>query len=119
MILRAIPLFASLLMLAPALAHAAVGLAGAAPSPDSVAQGAPGVVELTFSQPVAPKSCIIRVKGPDGTRVDRNDVHSVDDNTHMAVSVKQMMPGHYVVAWSATGTDRKHATGSYGFTVAP
>jgi methionine-rich copper-binding protein CopC len=106
-----------LLSLAPALAQAHAALTDAAPSADSVAQGAPTVVELTFSDNVQPKSGRIMVKSADGRRVDANDVHAVSDARHLAVSLKTMLPGHYVVTWKATGADAAPLAGSYGFTV--
>ena len=106
-----------LLILAPGLAGAHAALTGAAPSADSVAQGAPDVVELTFSDDVQPKSGRILVKAAGGRRVDANDVHVVSDNKHLAVTLKTLLPGRYEVDWKATGADSAPLAGSYSFTV--
>jgi methionine-rich copper-binding protein CopC len=117
MTIRPAVLIAVLLSLAPALAQARATLTDASPSPDSVAQGTPSAVELTFSDGVQPKSSRIVVKSADGRRVDGNDVHAVSDSKHLAVSLKILLPGHYVVNWKAVGADSAPLTGSYGFTV--
>jgi methionine-rich copper-binding protein CopC len=108
---------ALLIMLAatPAMAHAA--LTGAAPSADSVAQGSPVAVELTFSEGIEPKFSRIVVKNASGQRVDANDPHLVDDDKHLAVGLKNLLPGKYLVTWRAVATDTHVTQGSYSFTV--
>jgi methionine-rich copper-binding protein CopC len=106
-------------LLTPALAPAGPGLTNASPSADSVAQGTPSVVELTFSEPVQPKKCRIAVKGPDGKRADGNDTHIVEDPKHLAVSLKAALPGRYVVDWHVVSVSAQKAAGSYSFTITP
>lgn len=106
-------------LLCLASAPAQVTLVGAAPSADSVAQGAPAVVELTFSQGVKPAQSRIMVRGGDGRRYDTGPDHWVDDSQHLAVALKLLTPGHYQVTWQVAGMNGQRAAGSYGFIVNP
>jgi methionine-rich copper-binding protein CopC len=77
----------------------------------------PVAVELTFSEGVQPKFSHIVVKNATGQRMDANDVHVVDDNKHLVVSLKTLLPGKYLVTWKAVAVDRQATQGSYSFTV--
>jgi methionine-rich copper-binding protein CopC len=103
--------------LVPTLALAHAALTGAAPSADSVAQGSPVAVELSFSEGIEPKFSRIMVNNAAGQRVDANDPHVVDDNQHLAVSLKNLLPGKYLVTWKAVAVDTHVTQGSYSFTV--
>ncbi len=107
----------ALIIALPAAAFAHAALTAAAPSADSVAQGSPVVVELTFSEGIEPKFSRIQVRASDGHRVDANDSHMVDDNKHLAVTLKNLVPGKYLVSWKAVAIDSHTTQGSYSFTV--
>ena len=102
----------------PAAAQAHAALSAATPSADSVAQGAPTAVVLTFSEAIEPKFSQIMVKAADGKRVDGNDPHTVTDDKHLTVSLKGvLLPGVYRVSWKVTAEDTHKSNGGYSFTV--
>lgn len=109
----------SVAVLLPGVSQAAAPLAltSASPSSDSVAQGAPTVVELTFSGKVNPGSCGIQVRDTGGHRYDHGKPYAVNDPQHIAVGLKELLPGGYVVQWNAGGAGAAPVHGTYSFTV--
>ena len=104
--------------LLPAVARARARLISCSPSADSVAEGAPNVAVLDFSEAVRAAAGDITVKSASGQRMDEGGVRVVGSPQHLAVELKTLVPGRYVVHWRVTGTDSENSRGSYAFTVA-
>jgi len=104
---------------APALAHSAMKYA--TPTPGAKLRAAPAPVDITFTEPVAPRLSGIVVETAAGRRVDQDDAKTIDvANTHMRVDLPPLPPGSYRVLWHAVSADDGHHTeGEYDFTIAP
>lgn len=98
-------------------AFAALSLTGASPSADSVAQGAPTAVELTFNGHIAASRSSIAVRDAVGTRYDRGHPYIVNDPQHIAIAIKELVPGRYTVQWKVAAPGSL-AHGNYSFEVA-
>jgi methionine-rich copper-binding protein CopC len=108
--------FAMLLISAPAFAHAF--LKDAVPSVGSTVPTAPGEVVITFTEGVEAGFSRIAVQDAAGARVDSGAVHTVGgDETKLAVPLRKLGPGTYVVTWHATATDTHKTQGKFSFTV--
>lgn len=117
--IRAIWLFLLVALLAPpAMAHAF--LEHASPPVGGTLPVAPKAVTITFTEGVEPAFSSIAVQNAEGTRVDRQDPHLVDDDrTKLAVSLPALPPGGYTVVWHVTSVDTHKTEGRFTFSVAP
>lgn len=92
------------------------------PAADAVVDTAPTQVRIWFTQEIFRRKGAnsIEVEGPDGSRVDQNDLTiDDDDRTLVSVSLSPSLPaGVYTVHWSATSSEDGHeAKGEFTFTV--
>jgi len=114
-------------LLAFASAMTFVSLAGAhafldhaAPAVGSTVHGAPAQVKLWFTQQLEPAFSSVRVLDRSGRQVDKADPQ-VDraDATLLRVSLPQLAPGTYRVAWRVLSVDTHVTEGDFSFDVAP
>lgn len=108
--------------LVPALPGAAAAhafLAKASPAVGSTVPSAPAELSIDFTQGVEPAFSRIEVSDASGARVDRNDPHAEGGDSRLAVGLKPLPPGRYLVSWQAVSVDTHRTQGSFSFTVAP
>jgi copper transport protein len=119
-----------LLLLAPALLAVTLAAPTAAhsniersdPPEDAVLPTAPDAVHIWFTQELFRREGEnqIEVQGPDGARVDAQDVQiDDDDRKHLFVSLAgDLLPGLYTVSWRALSSEDGHPQqGEFTFTV--
>lgn len=99
----------------PAFAHA--GIVKASPEYDETVSRPPEEVRITFNESVQAEFDPIKVYGPGGERVDRNDARTdPDDPATMVASLERDLPaGSYRVEWRATSADGHPIDGKYNF----
>lgn len=97
----------------PVAAHA--DLATASPADGSIVEGSPGVVVLTFTEPLDPGRSNFRLVGPDG-QVGIGRVTDADPQV-MELEVPTLEPGAYEIRWAAAGGDAHLERGRVSFTV--
>jgi len=102
-----------------ALAHAEYQ--SSVPESDATVKSAPKEVSIVFSEEVNPDLSRIVVNDSAGTEVDIGNSHIVGgDAKQLAVDVKSLQAGTYVVLWTSVAADDGHKlTGKFKFTVAP
>ena len=90
----------------------------AEPKVGSTVSDAPKVVKIWFSEGVEPDLSKITVKTADGKSVGKDDTHvDSSDNKLLIVSVADLAPGTYTVAWSVVADDTHKTHGDFEFTV--
>src|SRR5207237_10377087 len=99
----------------PALPHAM--LLHANPGAGSRLAGAPGQIELSFSQELEPAFCAIQTVDANGQDVDA--APATVDGAHLRALLKPLGPGVYRVRWHAVSVDTHRTEGAYSFTVKP
>lgn len=99
----------------PAFAHA--GIVKASPEYDETVSRPPEQVRITFNESVQAEFDPIKVYGPGGERVDRNDASTdPEDPATMVASLEGDLPaGSYRVEWRATSADGHPIDGKYSF----
>ncbi len=75
----------------------------------------PSTVRLFFNERVSLVGRGVRVRGPDGRRVDRGPVRL--DGPQMTVGVDTAEAGTYLVTWRVVSTDTHPARGTFAFSV--
>ena len=116
---RAALLCAGLVPTLPRAAAAHAFLARATPAVGSTVAAAPAELSIDFTQGVEPAFSRIEVSDAGGARVDRNDVHAEGGDSRLAIGLKPLPPGRYLVSWQAVSVDTHRTQGSFSFTVAP
>ena len=111
--------FASAMILV-SLAGAHAFLDHATPAVGSVVHGAPAQVKLWFTQELEPAFSSVRVMDRSGRQVDKGDPQ-VDraESTLLQVSLPQLAPGTYRVAWRVLSVDTHVTEGDFTFDVVP
>ncbi len=109
-----------LLWCAPALAHAR--LLETAPADQERLSRPPERVQLRFSEPIEAEFTPVRVAGPQGDRVDRDDaLVDPDDRGVLAAELEELpedsRAGAYTVEWRVTSADGHPVSGTYVFDV--
>jgi methionine-rich copper-binding protein CopC len=89
------------------------------PDVGSTVQQAPTQVQITFTQGVEPSFSTLQVKDASGARVDTGTPHLDGDNRHLAVALKPLAAGSYLVVWHAVSVDTHKTQGTFSFTVKP
>lgn len=120
--MRFLSLAAAALILAagPTLALAHAHLDTASPSGTVVEATAPTEIVLGFTERLELSLAVIEVTDAAGTRVDDGAVRSVGDDGHtIAIGLKPLGPGTYLVSWAVTSVDTHRSEGSYSFVVGP
>jgi methionine-rich copper-binding protein CopC len=100
-----------------AAAHAA--LVDSFPARGVVLVGSPTEIHLTFSEPVTPRGCHIKLVSAAGKNfdADRPAADRTNPNTIVA-AVPVLKPGVYSARWTAVGRDGRKTRGDFSFTVA-
>jgi methionine-rich copper-binding protein CopC len=106
------------------IAQADANYERAEPPAAAVIPVAPSEVHVWFTQELFRRASenTLEVIGPDGSRVDTEDVQMDDDDrTHLFVSLADdLPPGLYTVRWRALSADDGHSSqGEFSFTVDP
>lgn len=102
----------------PAWAHAHV--VTATPPVDGTVRTPPKLVTISFTEKLEGKLSGIVVTDANGRRVDAGDTRLADANGKtLTVTLRDLTPGAYSVAWTAASVDTHRTTGSFGFTVKP
>jgi methionine-rich copper-binding protein CopC len=111
--------FASAMMLV-SLAGAHAFLDHATPAVGSAVRASPAQVKLWFTQQLEPAFSSVRVLDRSGKQVDKGDPQ-VDraDATLLHVSLPQLAPGTYRVAWRVLSVDTHVTEGDFTFDVIP
>jgi copper resistance protein C len=101
-------------------AHAHAFLDHALPAVGSSVHASPTQVKLWFTQALEPAFSKVQVFDRSGKRIDKADAR-VDpvDATLLTVSLPQLAPGTYRVAWRVLSVDTHVTEGDYTFDVAP
>jgi methionine-rich copper-binding protein CopC len=104
----------------PPRAHAHAFLDHALPAVGSAVHASPGQVKLWFTQSLEPAFSTSQVFDASGKRIDKADAR-VDpaDAALLTVSVPQLAPGKYRVAWRVLSVDSHVTEGDFTFDVAP
>jgi hypothetical protein len=102
------------------LAGAHAFLDHATPAVGSAVHGAPAQVRLWFTQQLEPAFSSVRVLDRSGKQVDKGDPQ-VDraDTMLLQVSLPQLAPGTYRVAWRVLSVDTHVTEGDFTFDVVP
>ena len=106
---------AAALLLFPAAAQAHPELAWLPPYADRVVPTGPSVVELRFTEPVAPVGDGIRVTGPHGQTAATGPVRRAAETLRRPVDTAER--GTYLVEWQVVGDDTHPARGAFLFSV--
>lgn len=108
-------LAAWLLLPTPALAHALV--VSLDPAPGSALTAPPGVVRITFSEPITPFGRGIDVYAPDGRRISGNARASGATLVGTIAGYQAAPEGTYLVEWRVVAQDTHPSRGAYTFSV--
>lgn len=101
----------------PAVAFAHAHLVTATPSAGAQV-AAPSELVISYTEALEPRLSTIEVTDAAGKRVDKADLHTTTpDGKTVAVSLIQLAPGDYAVAWHATSIDTHKTEGHFSFTV--
>jgi len=108
------------LLCTPALAHAR--LIQTDPADGERLSWPPEQVQLRFNEPIEAAFTPVKVFGPQGGRIDRDNARvAPDDARVLVVDLKDLSEGHptgvYTVEWRVTSADGHPVNGSYEFTV--
>lgn len=102
----------------PAWAHA--HLVAATPPVDGTVRTPPKLVTISFTEKLEGKLSSIVVKDANGRQVDGGDTRLADSaGKTLTVTLRDLAPGAYSVAWTAASVDTHRTTGTFGFTVKP
>jgi methionine-rich copper-binding protein CopC len=111
-------LMASFLPARQAAAHAQ--MRRAAPPVGGVLSNPPTEVTLDFSEALEPRFSSIAVRDAAGTRMDKGDLQSgQNDPKRLVIGLSPLPPGTYKVIWQATSVDTHRTEGSYSFSIQP
>ncbi len=103
----------------PAAASAHAFLQDSTPVVGGTVRTAPAEVAIDFTEGVEPAFSSIVVTDPGGGRVDQGRPHLEAGDARLAIAMKPLPPGRYLVAWHAVAVDTHRTEGSFSFTVAP
>jgi methionine-rich copper-binding protein CopC len=100
----------------PVWAHAF--LDHAEPKVGSTVTSPPAETKIWFTQELEPAFSSIEVSDAQGNEVDKKDAHlDSKDKTLLMVSLPQLSPGTYTVAWHVVSVDTHKTQGHFQFTV--
>jgi methionine-rich copper-binding protein CopC len=117
-IARLLPAIVALILALPASTMAHAFLDHAEPKVGSEVDKAPAEVRIRFTQHVEPAFSGIEVFDSNGNKVDKKDTHpDAQDPSVLIVSVGQLSPGTYKVAWHVVSVDTHRTKGDFKFTV--
>jgi len=120
-LLLAVGILVALIAPAPA-AHAHAALVSSDPSDGASLPAAPGMVRLTFSEPVTPIGAGLRVVDSDGTRVDLGPSPTHAGRPEGASVLAVTLPGDladggYLVVWRVRSVDGHAVAGTLRFSI--
>lgn len=114
-------LFIPAALFAPAAAWAHAMLDHAVPAVGGTAQGAPGELQIAFTQNIVASFSGAELKTAEGAAIPTGKA-VVDPASPKLMRVpigQKLKPGLYVVTWHVVSVDSHRSSGSYKFTVAP
>jgi len=114
----AVLLVALVVLAAPTSAFAHAGLVRTDPAPNSVVDGSPAQVSLTYTEPVEPRFAIVSVTDPSGAQMTSGPPTRPGGNT-LIVPLKTLQAGWYLVFWRVVSQDGHPVRGAYTFAVGP
>ena len=104
----------------PGAAAAHAFLDHASPRVGSVVERAPAQVSLWFTQELEPAFSSVRVFDRSGKQIDKGDLQlDRADATLLQLSLPQLAPGTYRVAWRVLSVDTHVTEGDFTFDVVP
>jgi methionine-rich copper-binding protein CopC len=104
----------------PATAWAHAMLVSASPAVGSIVAQAPAELVLRYSEALEARFSDVSVQDASGIRVDQGNPHpGPDGGTSLAIGLKKLPPGSYLVRWRVLSVDTHRTEGSFRFTVAP
>jgi copper resistance protein C len=84
------------------------------------ASAVPAELQVWFTEPVEPALSSLQVLGPDGARMDRDDLRlDAADHTQLRVTLLPLKPSTYRVVWRVVSIDTHRTNGSFPFRVEP
>jgi copper resistance protein C len=102
------------------VANAHAFLSHAMPLVGSTIPASPPVMTLDYTEGVETAFSSVVVKGSDGQRVDKNDLHNAPGNEkRILIGLQTLKPGTYTVEWHVTSVDTHKTEGTFTFTVGP
>ncbi len=99
-------------------AHAHAFLEHAVPGVGATVGGAPGDLELSFTQNVVVALSGVSVAGDSGAVAVAKPVAASPDTLRVHLA-RPLQPGTYTVTWHVVSVDTHPTSGSFKFTVAP
>ena len=88
------------------------------PAVGSSVQTSPGEVRIRFTEDVEPAVSCIQVFDASGKEVDKRDLHlDRSDHALLHVSLPQLGPGSYKVAWRVVSVDTHVTNGNFTFRI--
>jgi methionine-rich copper-binding protein CopC len=88
------------------------------PKVGSTLSASPGRVRIWFDSDLEPAFSSIAIQREGGATVDKGDGRvDASDRKLLEVSIPQLAPGTYRVAWSVVARDGHRTSGDYKFTV--
>lgn len=103
--------------LVPAVAFAHAHPVKMNPAKDATV-ASPAVLEITFSEDLEAKQCVLNVRDSKGTKVNTASSQPVaGDAKTLTLALPVLRPGLYTVQWKSVAVDLHTLTGSYTFTV--
>ena len=115
--LKAWSILALIALLAGEQARAHAFLRDATPAVGSTVAQAPMELVIDFTEAVEPLFSTIAVTDRAGHRVDIGRPHLHGSPARLAVALRPLAAGTYMVTWHATATDTHTTQGSFNFTV--
>lgn len=114
-------LLAALSLLAPVAASAHAFLDRAVPGVGATVSGAPGELQLSFTQNIEVALSGVRIASLAGAAVatSKPTGDAADPNVLHVRLARTLQPGTYVVTWHVVSVDTHPTSGSYKFTVTP
>lgn len=100
----------------PVWAHAYPAVS--APNNGATLKESPHEVRIQFTEAIEMAFSAVTVKGPNKEVVSQGNLRKVADDT-VAIDVKPLQPGNYIVEWQVLSVDTHITEGVLRFTVAP
>ncbi len=118
---RALCAASALLLLAPGLALAHLGLSRSTPGKGAHLSTAPRELRLTFTEPVEIAVVRLRLLGPAGAEVPISAVRQAGDSARVLIAdvTGSLEAGPHTIEWQVIGKDGHPVRGTIAFVIAP
>ncbi len=87
------------------------------PAVGSTLEQAPDQVVIDFTEGVEPRFSTIIVQDASGARMDQGAAHLDGGEARLAIGLKPLKPGTYLVVWHVVATDTHKTEGRFTFSV--